>query len=79
MFFSFGGSAVVPRVTAWAPRSSTCDERGRRRPRHGATIKKLRRAASGAAGNGLGATIKYLRRTTSAAAGNGLGITAKCL
>ena len=57
-------------------------------------IKNLRRAASGAAGNGLcttikyllgatdiclGATAKYLRRTTSGAAGYGLGTTIKYL
>jgi hypothetical protein len=35
-------------------------------------IKHLRRATSGAAGNGLDATMKYLRRTTSAATNNGL-------
>jgi hypothetical protein len=40
----------------------------------GTTTKYLRRATSGAAGNGLG-TIKYLRRTTSAAANNGLSTT----
>jgi hypothetical protein len=42
-------------------------------------MKYLRRATSGAAGNGLLATIKYLHRTTSAAAVNGLGTTIKCL
>jgi hypothetical protein len=41
----------------------------------GTTIKHLRRATSGAAGNGLGATMKYLRRTTSAAANNGMSTT----
>jgi hypothetical protein len=39
------------------------------------TIKKVRCAASSAAGNGLGNTIKYLRRTRKGAAGNGLGTT----
>jgi hypothetical protein len=42
----------------------------------GTTIKHLRRATSGAAGNGLGAaTMKYLRRTTSNAANNCMSIT----
>jgi hypothetical protein len=36
------------------------------------TIKYVRRAASGAAGNGLGTTAKYLRRTRNDAAGNRL-------
>jgi hypothetical protein len=39
----------------------------------------VRRAASGAAGNGLSTTIKYLRRTRNGTAGNGLGTTIKCL
>jgi hypothetical protein len=39
------------------------------------TIKHLRCAMSGAAGNGLGATMKYLRRTTSAAANNDMSTT----
>jgi hypothetical protein len=43
----------------------------------GTTIKFLRRATSGVAGNQLGTTIKYLRRATSGAAGNGLGATVK--
>jgi hypothetical protein len=37
-----------------------------------ATIKYLRRTASGAAGSSLGTAIKYLRRTASGAVGNGL-------
>jgi hypothetical protein len=45
---------------------------GRRRgQRPDAATKYLRRATSGAAGNGLGNTIKYMRRTTSGAAGYG--------
>jgi hypothetical protein len=51
----------------------------RRGQRPGATIKYLRRTASGAAGIGLGITIKYLRRTASGAAGIGPGITIKYL
>jgi hypothetical protein len=39
----------------------------------------VRRAASGAAGNGLGTTIKYLRRTRNGAAGNGLVTTTNYL
>jgi hypothetical protein len=39
-----------------------------------ATIKYVRRAASGAAGSGLGSTAKYLRRTRNGAAGNRLAI-----
>jgi hypothetical protein len=35
----------------------------------------VRRAASGAAGNGVGTTIKYLRRTRNGAAGSGLVTT----
>jgi hypothetical protein len=44
-----------------------------------ATIKCVRRTASGAAGNGLGTTTKYLRRTASDAAASGLGTTTKYL
>jgi hypothetical protein len=44
-----------------------------------ATIKYVRRTASGAAGNGLGSTAKYLRRTRNDAAGGGLGTTIKYL
>jgi hypothetical protein len=66
----------------------------RRGQRPGATMKYLRRPASGAAGNGLctannylrGAlgsglvpTIKNLRHSTSAAAGNGLSTKIKYL
>jgi hypothetical protein len=39
----------------------------------------VRRAASGASGNGLGTTIKFLRHTRKLAAGNGMGTTIKHL
>jgi hypothetical protein len=63
------------RKPAWAPRSSiSCAQKNKNFAGNGlsATIKYLRRTASGGAGNGLGATIKYYRRSTSGTAGNGL-------
>jgi hypothetical protein len=45
----------------------------------GTTIKYLRCATSGAAGNGLDTTAKYRRCTTSGAAGDGLGTSVRYL
>jgi hypothetical protein len=42
-----------------------------------AAIKYVRRAASGAAGNGLGTATKYVRRTRNGAAGSGFGTAIK--
>jgi hypothetical protein len=50
----------------------------RRRTGLSTTIKYLRRATSGAEGDGLGITVKYLRRTTGGAVDNGLGRPSTC-
>jgi hypothetical protein len=58
------------------------DSRRRRQEpgyRPGTTAKYVRRAASGAAGNGPCATINYLRLTRNGFSGNGVGTTIKFL